>query len=222
MSKYVKAIAVAVVAAGLFGFQQNAQATTLTTLLFSNITNNSDINVAGQLSVEVEDKESAVWFTFLNNVGIYSSINAVYFDDKIPLLGDATIVNSAGVNFEADAKPVVLPGGVSGPHYFEVSDSSWAKKTEDGVDHKDEYLTIIFELVAGMKFDNVFAALMSGDLRIGMHVRAIEGAGDNDSDSFLNVAPIPLPAGLVLFLSGLVGIGVLGRYKAKRRELTVS
>lgn len=29
---------------------------------------------------------------------------------------------------------------------------------------------------------------------------------------------IPLPAGLVLFLSGLAGVGFLGRYKAKRRE----
>ena len=27
---------------------------------------------------------------------------------------------------------------------------------------------------------------------------------------------IPLPAGLLLFLSGLAGIGVLGRYKAKQ------
>jgi hypothetical protein len=30
--------------------------------------------------------------------------------------------------------------------------------------------------------------------------------------------PIPLPAGLILFLTGLAGVGFLGRYKAKRRE----
>ena len=33
----------------------------------------------------------------------------------------------------------------------------------------------------------------------------------------LRVEAIPLPAGLLLFLSGLGGIGVLGRYKARRR-----
>jgi hypothetical protein len=32
------------------------------------------------------------------------------------------------------------------------------------------------------------------------------------------VEAIPLPAGLLLFLSGLAGIGFLGRYKAKRSE----
>lgn len=33
---------------------------------------------------------------------------------------------------------------------------------------------------------------------------------------------IPLPAGFVLFLSGLAGVGFLGRYKAKRRELAIN
>lgn len=36
------------------------------------------------------------------------------------------------------------------------------------------------------------------------------------------VAPIPLPAGLLLFLSGLAGVGFLGRYKAKRHEPAVA
>ena len=34
----------------------------------------------------------------------------------------------------------------------------------------------------------------------------------------VRVEAIPLPAGLLLFLSGLAGIGFLGRYKARRRE----
>jgi hypothetical protein len=34
--------------------------------------------------------------------------------------------------------------------------------------------------------------------------------------------PIPLPAGLLLFLSGLAGIGVLGRYKAKRQDAAIA
>jgi hypothetical protein len=37
----------------------------------------------------------------------------------------------------------------------------------------------------------------------------------------VRVEAIPLPAGLLLFLSGLAGIGFLGRYKARRQEPAV-
>jgi hypothetical protein len=37
----------------------------------------------------------------------------------------------------------------------------------------------------------------------------------------VRVEAIPLPAGLLLFLSGLAGIGFLGRYKARRHEPAV-
>jgi hypothetical protein len=40
----------------------------------------------------------------------------------------------------------------------------------------------------------------------------------NHSNWDVRVEAIPLPAGLLLFLSGLAGIGFLGRYKARRRE----
>ena len=36
------------------------------------------------------------------------------------------------------------------------------------------------------------------------------------------LSPIPLPAGLVLFLSGLGGLGFIGRLKAKQRRLAVA
>ena len=38
----------------------------------------------------------------------------------------------------------------------------------------------------------------------------------------VRVEAIPLPAGLLLFLSGLAGIGFLGRYKARRQEPAVA
>jgi len=38
----------------------------------------------------------------------------------------------------------------------------------------------------------------------------------------VRVEAIPLPAGLLLFLSGHAGIGFLGRYKARRRESAVA
>jgi hypothetical protein len=39
-----------------------------------------------------------------------------------------------------------------------------------------------------------------------------------ERDLHQHPTPIPLPAGLLLFLSGLAGVGFLGRYKARRRE----
>ncbi len=68
--------------------------------------------------------------------------------------------------------------------------------------------------VIGIHFDNMFLALLYPG---GISNFSIEGlwAGVSNIYAF-NV--IPLPAGLLLFLSGLAGIGFLGRYKAKRSE----
>ena len=41
---------------------------------------------------------------------------------------------------------------------------------------------------------------------------------DQGAGLIVRVEAIPLPAGLLLFLSGLAGIGFLGRYKARRQE----
>lgn len=41
---------------------------------------------------------------------------------------------------------------------------------------------------------------------------------ENLSNWDVRVEAVPLPAGLLLFLSGLAGIGFLGRYKARRSE----
>jgi hypothetical protein len=44
------------------------------------------------------------------------------------------------------------------------------------------------------------------------------GAGLSHLTWYDTPVPVPLPAGLLLFLTGLAGVGFLGRYKAKRRE----
>lgn len=219
----------AVAAVALSVGVQSSQATTIT---FTNITNNSDVDVAGQLSVEVASAfvkgAEGASFTFFNAVGTYSSITAVYFDDSIPLLGDALVDQlntSAGVSFSEGATPPVLPGGNGSPHNFDVTgsaDSDTPHPVTNGVDHPTESLRIVFALLSGFDFDDLIAALLSGDFRIGMHVQAIAGiTTGSDSDSFLNnpINPVPLPAGLILFLSGLAGAGFLGRHKAKRGGL---
>lgn len=232
MRRFVSFAAVAAVALGLSA-APDVQAATFN---FTNITNNSGVDVAGQLTVEVAEAfvkgASGASFTFFNSVDpTYASITAVYFDDSIPLLGDAIVdqVNTtAGVSFSEGATPPVLPGGNGSPHNFNVTgsaDSDSPHPVTNGVDNATESLTIIFALLSGFTFDDLLTALGTGDFRIGLHVQAIAGTTlGSDSDSFLNTPPIdtvPLPAGLVLLLTGLAGAGALGRYKARQAPLAV-
>ena len=53
---------------------------------------------------------------------------------------------------------------------------------------------------------------------IAAHIQGIGANGQRSGWIPGDPQVIPLPAGLVLFLSGLAGIGFLGRYKAARRE----
>lgn len=233
MRRFAGLAAVAAVALSI-----GAQSSHALTFSFTNITTNSDVDVAGQLSVEVASAfvkgAAGAAFTFFNAVGTYnySSITAVYFDDAIPLLGDAMVDQlntSAGVTFSEGATPPVLPGGNGSPHNFNVTgsaDSDSPHPVTNGVDHATESLTIVFALLTGFDFDDLIAALLSGDFRIGMHVQAIAGTTrGSDSDSFLNGPPIdsvPLPAGILLFLTGLAGAGFLGRYRARQAETAIT
>lgn len=224
MGKFVSMAATAAMVAGLSLGAESSRAVTLT---FFTISNNSGIDVAGQLSVLVEDVGGDASFTFFNNVGIGSSITAVYFDDDASLLGDATITSSGvgpsttAVNFSEGATPPDLPGGAAHSFSATYAADSDNPPPVNGINEATDWLTIVFELLIGMSFTDVTDALLSGDLRIGLQVQSIAGAGANDSDQFLNnppIDPIPLPAGLLLFLSGLAGIGFLGRFKARRSE----
>jgi hypothetical protein len=222
MGKFVSMAATAAFVAGLSLGAESSQAVTLT---FLNISNNSGqaAAVAPQLSVEVEQgaDDTEASFTFLNNVGIAASITDVYFDDG-SLLGIASISSSAGVSFSPDANPANLPGGNCCSFDASFSADSDPPVSGNGVNSSTEWLTIVFNLVAGMTFADTIAALISGDLRLGLHVQAIGTSGN--SDGFINnpLDPVPLPAGLLLFLSGLAGIGFLGRFKGKRSEVAMA
>ncbi len=218
MGKFVSMAATAAMVAGLSLGAGSSQAVTLT---FFHISDNSGqaAAVATQLTVEVEQgaDDTEASFTFWNNVGIAASITDVYFDDG-SLLGIASISSSAGVSFSEGAAPPDLPGGNCCSFDATFSADSNAPVAPNGVNSSTEWLTIIFNLVGGMTFADTIAALISGDLRLGMHVQAIGTSGD--SDGFINnpLDPVPLPAGLLLFLSGLAGIGFLGRFKSKQSE----
>ena len=71
--------------------------------------------------------------------------------------------------------------------------------------------------VFGVHFDNQYLAFVYDTA---ISVFSIEGLshGVSNIHAFTtDTNVVPLPAGLLLFLTGLAGVGVLGRYKAKRQ-----
>jgi hypothetical protein len=176
-------------------------------------------DVGEQLIVDVTDfGDGRVSFLFDNLGPVPSSITNIYFDDGT-LLGISELNSHADVSFVQGGNPSDLPGGNSLDPPFNATvefNTSVEQNTADGVE-VGQWLEILFNLQGVQDFNDTIAALLSGALRIGLQVRGIGDSGD--SAQFVNnPTPIPLPAGLVLFLSGLAGIGFLGRYKARRRE----
>ena len=187
------------------------------TLNFFNITNNNAADAAAgeaQLSVTVSDNGGGqVLFTFNNAGPAASSITEVYFDDNASLLAaSATIINGSGVTYAEGASPGNLPGG--DPLGFDATydaDSN-APPPTNGV-NPGETLGLVFALLGGSDFDDVLNALAGGQLLIGIHVQAFASGG---SESFINVAPIPVPAAFLLYGSGLALVGFVA-WKKKRR-----
>ena len=74
-----------------------------------------------------------------------------------------------------------------------------------------ESLTLALTFAAGFDFADFLAALESGDFRIGLHVRSLEGGA---SDSFVSSSvpsAVPIPAAGFLLLGALGGLAALRR-----------
>jgi hypothetical protein len=85
---------------------------------FTQLTSNTGTNVASQFSVEVTDAGGDnVTFKFTNNVGIASSITAIYFDDGLFTAGSASVTQGAGTTFALGAP--LTPGNLPGGECFE-------------------------------------------------------------------------------------------------------
>jgi len=187
------------------------------TVNFGCITNNNAGNCTtgeAQLTVDLTDIGSnQVNFRFINaSGGSASAITEVYFDDGT-LFGLSTVTHSAGDPWTGgSASPGNLPGGSSISPSFVATSGFVAESNppppKNGV-IPGEYLDVVFDLLAGVGFSDTVAALGDGSLRIGMHVTAF---GDGGSESFVN-NPVPVPAAVWLFGSGLLGLVGIARRK---------
>ena len=159
-----------------------------------------------------------VLFTFTNTGADISTISEIYFDDG-SLLGLAGLIDAdegiggdASVDFSQGANPPDLPGGNSMTPQFNVTAGFLADADNPapkwGVS-PGESLGIIFDLQGTQVFNDVINELGDGRLRIGMHVINFEGGG---SESFVN-NPVPVPAAIWLFGSGLLGLVGIARRK---------
>ena len=184
---------------------------------FERVTNNNTEDLSGQLFIGILDSTEAnstfglslaaneILFTVRNDVGITSNIAEVYFDDG--LLGPSVVENSLGgfTNFSGGgAAPGNLPGGadIGFNATQEFSADVNPGPPNNGVNQSVDLLGIVLGLGSYADFNAVVAAVDNGDLRFGYHVRTIGVAGD--SDSYVSV--IPIPAGIWLFASGLLGL----------------
>lgn len=187
------------------------------TLSFFCITNNAAADCAtgeAQLSVNVTDPGSnQVLFHFKNSGPNASSITDVYFDDGT-LLGLSLITNGPSVSFSQYASPPNLPGANNVSPPFQVTAGFLADSNPpvqpNGV-NPGEWLKIYFDLQAGKNFNDVITDLTDGSLRVGIHVQGFAYGG---SESFVN-NPVPIPAAVWLFGSGLLGLVAFARRKRR-------
>lgn len=153
-----------------------------------------------------------VLFRILNSGTAKSVISEVYFDNG-PLLNIANLIDKddgvgglAGVDFTGgSATPSHLPNAGNivptfvATHILSADADNPSPKNGIGA---GEWLGIVFNIMSNGTVNNVYSGLMSGDLRVGLHVKDFNSGM---SASFVNTAPVPLPAALWFFMTALIG-----------------
>ena len=112
----------------------------------------------------------------------------------------------AGVDFTGgSATPSNLPGANNvvpsfvATHILSADADNPSPKNGIGA---GEWLGIVFNIMNNGTVNNVYSGLFSGDLRVGLHVKDFDSGM---SASFVNAAPVPLPAAAWFFLTALTG-----------------
>lgn len=189
---------------------------------FSRVTANSSQNVASQFLArvsQVSGQPNLVRVRLTNAVGIYSSISEVYYDSRGTSPLNTTIqptLAQFGASFTGGgASPGNLPGGANLSTAFNAVTLFSADAQGNpsvGIDAASDWLDMTFTLLSGRTFANVVSALNNGDLRIGLHVRAI--GNDKKSDSFVSTPPVvPLPPAAWAGLATLAGVAAWRRVR---------
>jgi hypothetical protein len=197
---------------------------------FQCVTSNSGAlcpTVASQMSLDVVGYNSAVGgfaspgafaepnagqvlFVFHNAGPIDSTITQIYFYDGT-LSGLASIYQPAGVSFARDFTPGHLPGLPPHPTAsFDVDASNPAP--QNGV-NPGEKVGILFDLLDGVDYDDVLAAIGSQDLLIGMHVQSISTGSWSEGMIAVPGVVVPEPASILGLGTILLLIGARLRRK---------
>ncbi len=199
---------------------------------FNRISNNSVVDIASQLTVDiVGEGDHQVVFTFHNSGAVAGDavIADIYFDDRTGLLQsldeildrDYDKTTYAGVDFSTPARPLNLPGANSIDPAFKVTESLSFDADNPGPKWgigAGESLSIRFN-VANSGLDDILRAIHTTDFTIGLHVQCLpsytldgEYRGTEAGDGF--VTQTPLPDAAILGCSGLS----LAAYWIKRRR----
>ncbi|MDH5483759.1 MAG: hypothetical protein OEY43_00875 [Gammaproteobacteria bacterium] len=167
-----------------------------------------------QMSVDVNDAGSnQVEFIFSNtgpDTGAF--IADIYFYDG-PLFGNYTMTASSGVSFTSGATPGHLPAySPEATVSLIYSADSDAPVAANGI-QSGEWLSVVFDLQTGITYADILNAMDIGSpdgLVVGIHAQGLnpflndDGTTGSFSESLITV--VPVPAALVLFMSGLIGM----------------
>lgn len=177
--------------------------------------------LAGSFVIEVfsvaGDAHSVI-FSFVNKYsGVQMDelrIGAIFFDDRVPILNQATLMNTSGVEFKVASGNGQLPGGGPlNPTFAKTFHAAEDGGAANGID-PGEAFGIKYSLFGTYTAADTLAAFINGtDLRVGIHVRGLDG--NPGSYSYITTPPtVPEPGTFGLLALGAIG---LGGY-AKRRK----
>jgi hypothetical protein len=186
---------------------------------FADIPPDNGINLSSSFSGEMVEYNDQVLFRIFNNVASPSTIfiGKVFFDfepdDLLTLIG-FDITHSVGdVSFVPKTGGTFPQGSNLDPKFLfdvqQVADNGGTDR--QGIDDGE----VGAFLFAG-DFVEAEAALLSGDLRVGIHAQGIPfGEG---SDSYVSTAPVPEPSTILLMGAGLLGLVGFNRKRFSKKS----